>query len=240
MVSLTRTRMNDGSPHELSAAYALDALEADDLRAFEAHLATCDRCRDDVAAFREAAAQLAYDVDAPAPPEMLERRILTAARAERSDVVPLRQRWALPAAGVAAIAAGVAIGLGVWATQLSHTLDRERSAHARDARVVAILAQEGARQIPTEGGSGLLVVAPSRKAVLVANNLPPAPAGKTYEAWVVEGKTAQPAGLFRGGAGAKVVELAKPVGPKAVVGVTIEKAGGSPTPTTAMVLRATA
>ena len=31
--------MNDGSPHELSAAYALDALDGDDLQAYETHLA---------------------------------------------------------------------------------------------------------------------------------------------------------------------------------------------------------
>jgi len=47
--------MNDGSPHELSAAYALDALDGNELRAYEAHLAGCERCRDDVATFRETA-----------------------------------------------------------------------------------------------------------------------------------------------------------------------------------------
>jgi anti-sigma-K factor RskA len=171
-------------------------------------------------------------------PELLERRIVRAARAERPSHG--RERWALPAAGVAAVSAAAAIGLGIWATQLSHSLDHERSARTRNARVVAILAQPGARQIPVSGGSGVLVVAPTRKAVLVADSLPSAGAGKTYEAWVVEGKNARPAGLFKGGAGAKVVELSQPVGPKAVVGVTLEQAGGSPTPTGAMLLRATA
>jgi anti-sigma-K factor RskA len=232
--------MDDGSPHELAAGYALDALDADDLRTFQAHLATCDRCRDDVAAFRDAAATLAFDVDARTPPESLERRIVTAARAERTTVVPLRHRWALPAAGMAAVAAAAAVAVGIWATQLSHSLDRERSAHQRDARVVAILTQQGAQQIPTKGGSGLLVVSPTRKAVLVANNLAPADHGKTYEAWVVRGARAQPAGLFRGGAGSKVVELTRPVAPGAIVGVTLEHAGGSPTPTGTMLLRASA
>jgi anti-sigma-K factor RskA len=230
--------MNDGSLHELSAAYALDALDGDDLRAFESHLAACERCRNDVASFRETAAALAHDVAPLPPPEPLERRILTAARTERRDVVPLRRRWALPAAALAAVAAAVAIGLGFWATHLSDSLDRERSAHARDARVIAVLSQPGARQIATEGGSGLLVVAPTRKAVLVANSLPAAGSGKTYEAWVVEGRQARPAGLFRGGAGSKVLELTQPVAPGATVGVTLEKAGGSKTPTGAMLLRA--
>src|SRR5256714_15435488 len=99
--------MNDGSPHELSAAYALDALDGDELRAYEAHLAGCERCREDVASFRATAGALAYDVDLAAVPETLEHRILESARAERPHVVPLSRRWALPAAalGVASAAA---------------------------------------------------------------------------------------------------------------------------------------
>jgi anti-sigma-K factor RskA len=230
--------MNDGSLHELSAAYALDALADDDLRSFEAHLASCERCRDDVASLRAAAAELAYDAPPRPAPELLERRILNAARAER----PARRerRWAIPAAAVAVAAAAAAIALAVWATHLSDSLDRERSAHKRDARVIAILAQPGARQVATKGGSGMLVVAPTREGVLVANNLPPAGQGKTYEAWVIEGKVARPAGLFRGGAGSKVVKLTKPVAHGATVGVTLERAGGSKTPTGAILLRATA
>jgi anti-sigma-K factor RskA len=223
--------------HELAAAYALDALDPGDEGAFEEHLAGCEDCRRELTSLQAAAAALAYDVEPREPPDLLERRVLRAARADRTHAT-LRERWALPAAGVAAAAAAVAIGLGVWATQLSHSLDRERTAHDRDARVVAILAQPGAKQIPTKGGSGLLVVSPTHKAVLVANNLTPAGTGKTYEAWVVRGNAARPAGLFRGGAGSKVVELTEPVSPGATVGVTLEHAGGSPTPTGAMLLRA--
>lgn len=229
--------MDDGSLHELSAAYALDALDDDDLRAFEAHLAGCTRCREDVAAFRATAAALAQDVEPVAPPEALERRILNAARAERT-VVPLRHRWALPAAAVGAVAAAVAIGLGIWSIHLSHSLDRERAARSRDARVVSILSQPGAREIPTKGRPGLLVVAPTRKGVLVASGLEQARAGRTYEAWVVRGKRAEPAGLFRGGAGHRIVELTRPVAPGTTVAVTLERAGGSKTPTGALLLTA--
>jgi anti-sigma-K factor RskA len=232
--------MDDGSLHELSAAYALDALDGDDRLAFESHLATCERCRDDVVSFRESAAALAFDVQPLPVPETLERRILTAARAERPDVVPLRQRWALPAAGIAAAAAAVAIGAGIWAIHLSNSLDRERSAHAADARVIAVLSQPGARQIRTKGGNGMLVVAPTGTGVLVANSLPAAGHGKTYEAWVIRENRARPAGLFRGGAGSKVIELTRPVSRGATVGVTLEKAGGSKTPTLPILLQATA
>lgn len=232
--------MNDASLHELSAGYALDALDGDALRAFESHLATCERCRSDVASLRETAAALAYDVQPVPVPETLERRILSAARAEPRNVVPLRQRWALPAAGVAAVAAGVAIALGIWSIQLSNSLDRERAAHSRDARVIAVLSQPGAEQIRARGGNGMLVVAPTREGVLIANSLPAAGRGKTYEAWVIANNRPQPAGLFRGGAGSKVLALTRPVPPGATVGVTLEKAGGARTPTLPILLQASA
>src|SRR5438876_1204672 len=117
--------MNDGSPHELSAAYALDALDGDDLQAYETHLAGCEQCREDVASFRATASALAYDVDLPPLPETLEHRIIAAARAERPNVVPLRQRLAIPAAALSAVAAVAAIAIGVWAIHLSNSLQAE-------------------------------------------------------------------------------------------------------------------
>ena len=46
--------------HSLVAPYALDALDESDERSFEEHLALCERCREELAALREAAAALAY------------------------------------------------------------------------------------------------------------------------------------------------------------------------------------
>src|SRR6266496_3860741 len=121
--------MNDGSPHELSAAYALDALDGDELRAYEAHLAGCERCREDVASFRATAGALAYDVDLAAPPETLERRILESARAERArprSRARSPRRWALPAAAVGVASAAAAIVLGIWAVHLSNSVDHQK------------------------------------------------------------------------------------------------------------------
>jgi anti-sigma-K factor RskA len=72
----------------------------------------------------------------------------------------------------------------------------------------------------------------------VASGLQGAGGGKTYEAWVVRGKRAVPAGLFRGGAGHNVLALTRPVATGSTVAVTLEKAGGSKKPTGAMLLRA--
>src|SRR5918994_3528031 len=102
--------------HELSAAYALDALDADERRAFEEHLGECERCRADVAEFWGAAALLAYGAPAAAPPAGLRDRLLEQVRSERAVVVPLRRRQRLllsAAAGLAAAAAGPPRLLGV-------------------------------------------------------------------------------------------------------------------------------
>ena len=81
--------------HELSAAYALDALDADELKVFEEHLARCPECRENVAAFHAASAELAYDTYAPEPPRGLRERILEEAARERPKVVELPRRAAL-------------------------------------------------------------------------------------------------------------------------------------------------
>jgi len=197
---------------ELTAAYALDALDAGEERDFEDHLAHCEQCREEVSAFQEAAALLAYDVETPAPPSALRGRILEQARSERPNVVPLPRRWAFPvAASLAAVAACVAIGLGIWASSLSSKLDSERSANARQARIIAV-----------SGAEGSLLVSPSGQATLVVSMLGPAPAGKTYEAWVIVNGKPSPAGTFAGAEGKVAVALTQPVTPGAVVAVTLE------------------
>jgi anti-sigma-K factor RskA len=200
--------------HELSAAYALDALDPEQRGEFEQHLLRCADCREAVALFQETAAALAYGADAPAPSPALGRRILDQARRERSNVVPLRPRWVLPAtATVAAVAACAAIALGIWTAVLDQRLDAR-------PEVVAL-----------EGNSGSLIVSPSGEATLLVDELDAAPPGRTYEAWVIDDDNPLPAGTFSGG-GRIAVVLTRLVPEGAVVAVTIERAGGAAKPTT--------
>ncbi len=52
-----------------------------------------------------------------------------------------------------------------------------------------MLADPTATTVALESGSGRVVVAADGSAVLVVDDLAAAPAGKTYQAWVVEGQT---------------------------------------------------
>ena len=226
-------------PHDLLAAYALDALDDDERERFERHLQDCEECSEQLALLREPVAALAYAAEGPAPPEALRGRIIESARAEpRAAVIKLRRRnWPLAAvAGVAAAAACLAIGLGIWAHSLSSSLDRERSAKSVYEQVL----KAGATAKPLEGASGSLLVANDGRGVLVVCGLDKAPSTKTYEAWVIAGKTSQPAGLFRGGSGCSPLVLSESVPKGATVAATLERAGGTTAPTSQILFRAEA
>lgn len=208
--------------HELSATYALDALDEAEAGVFEEHLAGCDECRAIVASFRDVGAALAHAAPEAEPPASLRGRILEEVRTDRpATVIPLQPRWVLRAAGsVAAVAAAAAIALGIWAASLSSELDRRAATY------------------PLSGARGSLVVTPSGDAALIVSGLAAAPQGQTYEIWVIEDGTPLPAGLFEGGAIRTAVALTRRVPEGAVVAVTLEGVGGVQTPTGKQVLSA--
>jgi anti-sigma factor RsiW len=221
----------DDTIHELTAAYALDALDGPEAEAFEEHLRHCEDCREQVAMLRATAAQLAHDAPPASPPAELRDRVLSAVRAERGTVVQLRPRWALPVASIAAVAACAALALGLWAATLRHTLGAREALLRSQAGALAVAATPGARRIPLTDGHGVLVVTPSGRAALVLSGLPKPPPGKAFEAWVVSGKTAEPAGVFNVHGDTTAVELKRSVPAGSQVALTIERAGGVEQPT---------
>jgi anti-sigma factor RsiW len=227
--------MPDTDLHELVAAYALDALDDDEREAFERHLGTCEQCADELAGLRETAASLAYATPSAPPPPALRERILDSARAERTNVVPLvRRRWAVPALGTAtAVAALVALGLGIWNVSLSRSLDDKTAALRATEDALKIVGDANAARQDLSGADGSLVVARSRAGALVVCGLRSAPKGKTYEAWVIAGKRASPAGVFEGGSSCIAVPLTRSIPRGTVFGVTVERDGGVDAPTQA-------
>ena len=221
--------------HDLTAAYALDALDSDESREYEDHLATCELCREELVHLGGAAGALAFAVESPAPPEALRSRILEAARAERPNVVPLRPRWMGVMPAVAAIAAIAAIAIGIWAATLSSSLNQERSARAKVVRLLADPTQSRVRVSGTR--TGTLFVGPNGTATLVVSRLAPAPSGRTYEAWVIQNGKPVRAGTFAGGGTtAAVFQLDRTVPSGAVVAVTLERKPGADTPHGAILL----
>lgn len=223
----------DSELHELSAGYALDALDPEERDVFERHLEHCSTCQDDVAGFWEVSGALAVAADARAPSAGLRDRILSDARAEKQTVVSLDSRRRAPRVlgAVAAIAAVVAIGLGIYAVSLSGDLDSTRAALTAQEHAAAVLADPTATTVALQSGSGRLVVVDDGDAVLVLDDLPSAPDGKTYQAWVVEGQTPVSAGTFDATDRRAIVSIPQTVPDGAVVAVTVEDAGGASSPT---------
>jgi anti-sigma-K factor RskA len=218
--------------HELSAAYALDALDPRERDEFERHLSGCERCREDVAALTETAAALAYAAPPAEPPARLREQLLQRVRSEQQTaiVIPFRRRRVeLGLVGALAVAAAAAVALAVWAGSLDGRLGNEQAARARSDQAVSVLGDPLATRRALRGARGELVVARTGSGVLVLPGLASPPSGKTYEAWVIAGGVARPAGLFSDG---RAVVLDRPVVGRDVVAVTVEPKHGSQHPTT--------
>ena len=72
--------------------------------------------------------------------------------------------------------------------------------------------------------------------MLVVSSLPPVPAGKTYQMWVIDGGHPVSGGLFATGDGTLVIPVDAKVGQGSVVAVTVEDDGGARAPTTKPVI----
>ena len=229
----------DAEAHELIAGYALDALEPADRARAKELLERSEEAREELRSLTETTVAMATAVSGPVPASGLRDRIVEAAREDRQTVVPLESRRRprlVPVLGAAAaIAAVVAIALGIWGLSVSSDLDSSRAALAQAQAAAAVLASPDARNVGLQQGEGTLVVSGS-DAVLVLSSLEAAPAGKTYEVWVLDGETPVRAGLFPGGATRDVVPVEGSVGPGAKVLVTLEPSGGVDAPTTSPIV----
>jgi anti-sigma-K factor RskA len=152
----------DPRPHDewraLAAAYAIDALDADERQAFDAHRATCAECRALVESYSPAVAGLGLAVDAEQPPASLRARTIARAAAQpqpargeapipgirlpqsRAVPVPAARRapsWWMVGAGLAA-----ALALGVYSLSLRQQLTVLRDLVAQaSAEVQAVRAE---------------------------------------------------------------------------------------------------
>jgi len=236
--------------HALAGAYALNALDGAERDRFERHLRGCRACESEVRGFAATAAALAMAAAAEPPPG-LKQRVLAAAAVTRQlppAVVGVRgaahrrrprttaprrawlPRLALSAAAAGLVAAAVLGGVTVWTQHQLTTVQAENQA------IAAVLAAPDAQiaSARTSAG-GIATVVASHSAgsiVFTSAGLQALPPSKVYELWFL-GKTARPAGLLppaRAGRTAPVLAAGLAVGDK--VGVTVEPAGGSSSPTT--------
>ncbi|MEU3461775.1 anti-sigma factor [Streptomyces sp. NPDC006733] len=233
--------------HTLTGAYALDALSPAEAGEFARHLSECPACAQEVRELRETATRLAFAV-AQVPPPGLRERVMWALPEVRQlpplvvepAVVPLRgTRWRrrLPQLAIAASLA-LAVGAGIWAVQAQQDADRARDgsvqAEQRASELETLMTAPDAtlRTGSMRGGGAATVVASERlgRAAFVYHDLPPLAASQVYQLWYSQKGTMVPAGLVSQGRSDGTQLLAGGPSGSEAVGVTVEPAGGSRTP----------
>jgi len=219
--------MNGHSPHhdELLPAYALGALDGEDLHELETHLASgCAACRGQLALWQGDLEELAASVPPVTPSAHTRQRVLRLAGGRgESAPAPRRPlaRWALLAAAASLL---IAVGSGWRQARLGNELERlgaERDRLAREvagldqqlglaraeaqrmAESLAIIASPGTRAVQLAGletapqASGQAFVSPQRgQAVFYAFQLPQPEPGKTYQLWRIGPGGPVSAGIF--------------------------------------------
>jgi anti-sigma-K factor RskA len=229
--------MTTADIHALTGAYALDAVSGTEREEFERHLAECESCAQEVQELRETATRLALAATTP-PPPALKGRVLDEIRNVRqlppeTTVTPLRrhsftQRMTGIAAAVFFVAAA---GLGVVVFQQGNKLD---DTQAQVAQMEEILGAGDAQLLTMENrDGGTMKVAVSRsedRMLLVSDDLPAPPDGKTYQVWTVADDTPRSMGLFEPDNG-KASFAVSDFSDAAQVAVSIEPDSGSKAPT---------
>ncbi|MEV8568743.1 anti-sigma factor [Streptomyces sp. NPDC051322] len=233
--------------HTLTGAYALHALEPEERAEFEQHLRDCPACTQEVRELLATAARLGLTMTVT-PPPALKAEVLRRIATERQEP-PLvahqprvgtgrrgrtLSRFALAACLAAAVGFG---GIAVWQHQEANDAraGAQRS-QQQAAALAAVLAAPDARITSgklTDGATGTVVVSHSRnKAAFLASGLPKPPSGKVYQLWFNDDGTMRSAGLLKSSAPSAGVLLEGAVKKARGVGITVEPAGGSASPTT--------
>lgn len=260
--------MNAGhSPRfeELLPAYALGALDGDDLRELEAHLsAGCAECRRQLDLWERDLETLAASVPPVTPSAVTRQRILRVAGNAERRPSGLPRWYLLPAAALLLLAVWGVAGqmrlrgevrrLEAERTRLAQQVDaledetaRARSDARRMAETLRVIAAPGVRTVslaglgPSPGAAGHTYVNPQEgSALFYAFDLPPLAPDKTYQLWFIASGTPVSAGTFAvnpQGTGSLRVDDITRVDDIQAWAVTVEPRGGVPQPTGAMVLK---
>jgi len=211
--------------HVLTGAYVLDAVTDHEHRVFERHLAGCDHCTREVAELRATATRLGLAAHATPPPH-LRPQVLAAIHGR-----PRRQFRSWLVSSAAAVLLVVCAALGVVQFRQHQTLaEAEHQATAMTSILRAPDAQ--LTRLATDQGRLTLVTSRSEdRLLLLTADLGPAPAGHTYEVWLID--TGYHAAALLSPVDGEARVTATGLGPATHVGVTIEPTGGSDSPTTA-------
>jgi anti-sigma-K factor RskA len=223
------------------AAYALGALDPEEIALLETHLQTCESCRAELADYQRVSTGLSAALPARAPRPVVRRSLQKHLAAQTRRARP-QFNWSAGQWVFAGLVAAL-IGLNLLTVSQVYSLRREQAelldARTSEQTALAMLSYPTTKALAFEenGVSGSLLVDKQRNLVAVfAWNLPIPPAGKTYQMWLIDPKGDRTSGGFIAPEvgypfNMAVIHSPQPLSNFVGLGVTVEPSGGSPKPT---------
>ena len=226
---------------ELLGAWALDAVEPDEAQTVERHLATCPRCRHEVAEHRDVAARLAFEGEQA--PDGLWDRIAASLEdvpppLDMTNIVPIesgrRRSLHLSVRLAAAVGAAAAIVIAALAIEVGRLDNRTRQLSAavgRSEDVTRIASEANTRTVSLRSTDGSVAatayLAEGGVAAIDGRDLPVLESGHEYQLWGLSDGTTVSLRLL----GERPGFVTFRVGPTVDhLAVTDETAGGATTP----------
>lgn len=229
------------------AAYALGALDAEEMAALEAHLGTCETCRAELAEYQRVSSGLLAALPARTPRAAARRQLQKRISGQMSRSRP-QFNWSVGQVIFAGLMAAL-VGLNLLTISQIYSLKREQAElmnqRTSEQTAIAMLAYPTTKTLTFDqnGVSGSLLVDKQRNLVAIfAWNMALPPAGKAYQMWLVDPQGDRTSGGFLVPETGypfvmTVIHSPQPLGNFTSLGITVEPAGGSPQPTGPRVLR---
>ncbi len=224
---------------ELKDAYVLGALSEGERRELEEYLAAHPARQSEIDELGSVAGLLALSPQEQDPPPRLRRNIMSVVEAEARRPTASHQAWLAGirellrlrnlALGAAAL---LVIGLFSWNMVLQGEVqDLQGQVENRQetpvSRMVALEGTGAAQEVQAK-----VMILEEDRAVLMVEDMPPAPEDRTYQVWVIEGDDPQPSVLFEPREQPVAAVVEDPLNKADAIAVTVEPEGGSPQPTT--------
>jgi anti-sigma-K factor RskA len=230
-------------------AYAIGALDGEEIPALETHLETCASCRTELAEYRALNDSLLTAIPPKQPAaalrKSLQSRLPSAQKATRSSRT-FTLSFGRLSLGFAAIALLVLNIISFAQLRQIQIQQASLLTQVENAQIVlGLMSSPTIQMLPISGekASGtLLLDKGNNKAVLLLRDLPELTENQTYQIWLVKSDGGRDTGgLFRPASGqsytTKVILSPQSISDYVRIGVTVEPAGGSDAPTGERVFR---
>ena len=224
--------------HEMLPAYALGCLDEDEAVLVSGHLGTCAKCNEQLLEYHRTVDSLAFGSPSISPPDSLKEKLMQKIQppAEIPSVFqPASKRWKWkslwqgfsPAWAFASLV--IIISLSVINYVQWHNTQKLQDEVAVD---LLVLKMKGTYRAPK--GDGTFIISQDRKkGVLVASDLPIPDESRQYQLWMKKDGRQISGGVFSvTPTGYAVVEIQskESLSNFRSFEITLEPAGGSPTP----------